>query len=290
MKPKKERFQSVKFSVPWNLFLITMGSIILIIGINGIVLHQNFIPGGFYGLCLYIFYKTEILSPSIWFLTLNIPLLILGWIMLSRRFVLYSVYAVTIMTIAAELITIDFHIHEQIYAAIAAGAICGTGSGIVLRTLGSCGGADIIAIILNKKFNIGVGKTFLIFNAILFSFVATSYTSDILIASIILTFVTSCFLDYLLTLFNQRKVVYIISNDSKIIAKEILDRLNRGATFIKGEGAYSGEEKNIIMTITNNIQLTRLEEIVFAIDPNALFIVKNSYDVIGSGFRNRKIY
>ncbi|MGL1930985.1 MAG: YitT family protein [Desulfotalea sp.] len=290
MTNKKEKLLNVRFSIPWNLFLITVGSVILITGINGIILHHTFIPGGLYGVCLLLYYKIPALSPSAWYLLLNIPLLILGWIMLSRRFVLYSMYAVAVMTVAAELITIDFGITEQLYAAIAAGAICGTGTGIILRTLGSSGGSDVVAIILNQKFNIGVGKTFLIFNLILFSFVATTYSADILIASIILTIVTSSALDYLLTAFNQRKVVYVISDESKVIAKDILEHMKIGATFIKGQGAYSGKEKEILMTITNNIQLKRLEELVFNVDPDALFIVENSYDVIGSSFRNRKIY
>ncbi len=69
-----------------------------------------------------------------------------------------------------------------------------------------------------------------------------------------------------------------------------MNDLHLGATFIKGRGAYSGRHKEILMAITNNIQLKRMEEKVFSIDPDALFIVENSFDVIGSSFRKRKIY
>lgn len=284
------KLQQIKFSIPWNLFLLTLGGVIFIIGMNGIVLHQKFIPGGLYGLCLFIFYKSDLFSPGIWYLLLNIPLCILGWMLVSKRFVLYTMYSVLVISLAAELITIDFNIHEQIYAAIAAGFICGAGCGIMLRSLGSAGGLDIIAIILNKFFNIGIGKTFLLFNLALFSLVASNYGADIFIASIILTFITSHSLDYFLSLFNQRKIVYVISDSSKDIAKEIMRKMKIGATFIKGRGAYSGRDKDILMAITNNIQLKRIEETVFTIDPEALFIVENSYDVIGSSFKKRKIY
>ena len=284
------KFQEIKFSVPWNLFSLTIGAIVYVAGINGIIVHQSFIPGGLYGLCLFISYQLDMLSPGVLFLLFNIPFFILGWFLVSRRFVLYTIYCSTIITIAAEVMVLDFGIHDQLYAAIAAGCVCGTGGGIILRTLGAGSALDIIAIILYKYFNIGVGKTFLIFNLILFSLVATNYTADILIASIILTYVTTNCLDYLLTLFNQRKIVYVISELSSEIAESMIKDLNIGATFIKGRGAYSGRDKEILMAITNNIQLKRLEEKVFSIDPDALFIVENSFDVIGSSFRKRKIY
>lgn len=282
--------QNIKFSIPWNLFLLTIGAVIYVIGINGIIIHHTFIPGGLYGFCLYVFYKTDLLTPGILYFLFNIPLCALGWLLVSRRFVLYTLYAVLLITLCSEFITLDLGIHEQIYAAVAAGFICGAGCGIILRSLGSAGGLDVISIVLHKYFNIGIGKTFLVFNVCLFSLVFSSHGADIFIASIILTFVTSNALDYFLSLFNQRKIIYVISTFSGEIAETIMKDLKIGATFIKGRGAYSGKDKEILMAITNNIQLKRVEEAVFTIDPDALFIVENSYDVIGSSFKKRKIY
>lgn len=284
------KFKDLRFSILWNLFLLTIGSILYITGMNGVVVHHSFIPGGLYGLILFIYYQTDMFSPGIWYALLNIPLCILGWIFVSRRFVLYTIYSVAIMSFCSEIITIDFGIHEQLYAAIAGGAIIGIGSGIILRSIGSAGGLDIIAIILNKKFNIGIGKTFMLFNFALFGLVLVNYEIDVVIASVILTFVISSSLEYSLAMFNQRKIVYIISEMSEAITTEIKDKMKLGATLIQGKGAYSGQDKEIIMTITNNIMLKRLEEAVFTIDDKALFIVENSFDVIGSSFKKRKIY
>lgn len=283
-------FQDLRFSIFWNLFLLTIGPVIYIIGMNGIVIHQNFIPGGLYGLCLFIYYKTGLLSPGTMYLLFNIPLLILGWIYISHRFLLYTIYSVVVIFLASEFITTDFGIVNQTYAAIAGGFVCGAGSGIILRSIGSAGGLDIIAIILFRYFNIGVGRTYLGFNIILFSLVLSQYSADIFIASIILTFVTANALNYVLTLSNQKKIVYIISEQSTEIVKDVIDRLKLGATKIQAKGAYSGQDKEIVMTITNNLQLKRLEESVFRIDSEALFIVENSYNVIGSNFNKRKIY
>ena len=96
--------------------------------------------------------------------------------------------------------------------------------------------------------------------------------------------------EYILSLFNQRKIVYVISDRNEAIAKTFSEVLHQGATFIKAKGAYSGNDKLILMAITNNIQLKKLENTVFSIDEHALFIVENSFNVIGSNFGKRKMY
>lgn len=274
----------------WNLLLITLGSVVFALGAKAIVVHHNFITGGIYGTGLLLYYKTGWLSPGLWYLLLNLPLFVVGWFFVGRRFLLYSLYSVAVITVSSELIQLDFGIREQMYAAIGGGIICGTGSGIILRSLGSGGGLDIIGVILNQKFNLGIGKFYLMFNIILFSFVITYYNADIFIASIILVFITSVSLEHILALFNQRKVIFIVSDRNEEIADILIHELHQGATFLKGRGVYSGQDKLLLMAITNNIQMKRVEEAVFNIDPQALFIVENSFNVIGSGFGERKTY
>ncbi|MGB3212214.1 MAG: YitT family protein [Desulforhopalus sp.] len=276
--------------VLWNILLITLGSLVYAIGAEAILVHHKFIIGGIYGTALLIFYKSNLLSPGMWYFLLNIPFLIAGWIFLSRRFFLYSTYGVCALTVFAEFLTLNFAIQDQLYAAIAGGAICGVGAGITLRSRGSGGGLDIAAIILNEKYNFGVGKFFMLYNVALFSFVFSQYQADLVIASIILTFIASLTLDQVLAMFNQRKIVYILSDYHVEIVNKITEDMRQGATLIEAKGAYSGKQKQMLMTITNNLQLKRLEAKVFSIDPNALFIVENSFNVIGSNFGKRKMY
>lgn len=277
-------------SVWWNLFLITTGAAFFSVGIQGVVVHNDFIVGGIFGASLLVNKYFGLMSPSGWFFLLNLPLFVLGWFFVGKRFFWYSLYGMLLLTLGTQFITIDFNIHEQIYAAIAGGILCGAGTGIILRSLGSGGGLDILAITLYSRYNIGVGKVFFAFNLILFCFAASLYTPDTLIASIILVFITSVSVDHVMSLLNQRKIVYVISENNQQIAKSLRDELGQGATFIKGQGAYSGADKLILMAITNNLQLKKLEGLVFEADENALFIVEDSFNVIGSGFGKRKIY
>ena len=277
-------------TVGLDILLITLGTFVFSIGVEAILVHQKFIIGGLYGTCLFIYYKTGLLSPGQWFFLLNIPLLIVGWIYLSRRFFYYSVYGVVAVTVFTEILELHFPIENQLYAAVAGGVICGIGTGIVLRSRGSGGGLDIIAILLNQKLNFGVGKFYMIFNAILFLIVLTQYNPDLVIASLILTFISTFSLEQVLSLFNQRKIVYILSDNHREITDTITGDLHMGATLLEVKGAYSGVKKQMVMTITNNLQLKRLENKVFNIDQNALFIVENSFNVIGADLGKRKMY
>lgn len=277
-------------SISWNLVLITVGAIIYSIGIKGIIVHNNFIPGGIFGAALLLKDLIGILSPATWFFLLNIPLFLLGYFFVGKRFFFYSLYGMIVITIASELIVVNFHITEQIWAAIAGGIVCGVGSGTIFRSLGSGGGLDIIAVALFSRFNIGIGKVYLAFNLVLFALVASLYDSNILVASITLAFINTICLDKVLALFNQRKIVYVISDCSQNIAQRLQDELSQGATFIKGQGAFSGKDQLILMAITNNIQLKKMENIIFTTDEHALFIVEDSFNVIGSTFGKRKLY
>ena len=141
-----------------------------------------------------------------------------------------------------------------------------------------------------SKYNIGVGKVYFSFNLGLFSLSFVGLENDLVIASMIAVFVCSAAVDYCLSMFNQRKLAFIISANPDEIATQVMTHLKIGTTMLPAVGAYHKQEKTVLMVVINNIQLKRLEEIVFTIDNYALFIVENTFSVLGSTFSRRKIY
>ena len=278
------------FSVGWNLILLTVGSFVLAIGIKAIAIPHGLITGGFSGLSLLIYYTFGGLSPGLWYFALNIPLFIAGWIFLSRRFFFYSLFGLVSVTLAIDLIPFVIPIQDRLLAALAAGALIGAGAGTYLHSFGSVGGSDVIAIILNQKFNVRIGRFYFYFNLVLFSFSFRFLDVDITLYSLILAFVVSQVADYFLSMFSQRKMVIIISDRSESIAEAILKKLQRGSTFLFGRGAYTGRHKKVLLTVVNNYQLKRLEEAVFTIDADAFFITGGTFNAIGKGFSRRKLY
>ncbi len=288
--PDISKRYDITYSVGWNLFLITLGTLIFIIGAKGIAVPHNFIPGGLFGMGTLLYYVVGFLDPGQWFLLLNVPIFAIAWVKVSRRFCFYSLYAMLITSSLYSAITVNIELHNQLYAAVASGMICGIGAGIVLRSLGSCGGLDVVAVYLFQKYNIGIGKFYIFFNCILFLSAAFHLNNDLIVASLIMVFITSTTMEYMLSMFNQRKVVFIISDNAEAISADILRHMKQSATFLKGFGAYTRKEKNVLMTVVNNVQLKRLEELVFTADPYSLFIVENTFSVLGSSFSRRKIY
>lgn len=237
---RKNLYHQVISSVLWNLLLITAGAVVFGIGLKAIAIPHGFVTGGISGLSLLLYYVGGFMSLGLWYLIVNIPIFLIGWIYVSKRFFFYSLYGMATISLSIELIEFTFPIHEDILAVLAGGILMGSGTGIVLHSLGSSGGLDIVAIILNQKFNVRMGSFFLAFNMVLFSFSFGFLETDLVLYSIFMSFIASQTMDYALTIFNQRKMVLIISDLNERIAKEIQTRLRRGVTFLSGTGAYSG--------------------------------------------------
>jgi len=284
------KFQNITYSIPWNLFLITMGSIILAVGLKSIIIPQGMITGGFSGFGILLLYYSDSLTPGLWYLILNIPVFIIGWKFISKRFLYYSLYGTIVLTIMIDLVNFKVNITDPWLATLAGGIFVGAGAGIVFRSLGSAGGNDIISILLNQKFGIRIGTYNFGFNFILFLFSFGTLDTDLILYSMATSYIASQVIEYCITLFNQRKLIFIISEKSRPIADQIIHKLNRGATFLKGEGAYTGKSKDIILMVANTFQIKRIEEIVFNIDPDAFLITENTFNVLGKGFSQRKVY
>ncbi len=284
------RYKTLISSVAWNLSLITVGALFFGIGLKAITIQHELITGGISGVCLLIYYFTNTLSPGLWYLLINIPMFLIGWVYVSRRFFFYSLYGMAVAALVIDLVSFEIAIKDPFLAVLAGGALMGTGAGITFHSLGSLGGMDIFSIILNQKLGIRIGNFMFAFNMGLFAFSFTVLETDLVLYSLALSFIMSQVVDYVLTMSNQRKMVLIVSDHFESITLAIKDRLNRGATLLNGIGAYSGREKKVIMTIIPNIQLKRLEEAVLTIDPNAFVITENTFNVIGKGFSKRKVY
>ncbi len=284
------KLQNITYTIPWNLFLITIGSIIMGIGLKAIVIPHGMITGGFSGLGILIFYYTDLFTPGVWYLLLNIPVFIFGWLFVSRRFLLYSLYGSIVLTLAIDLIQFEIPVKDFMLAALSGGTIIGAGAGIIFRSLGSAGGNDIISIILNQKFAIRIGTFNFLFNFLLFLFSFGTLETDLILYSMAMSYITSQVIEYFITLFNQRKMILIISEKHRPIADEIISKLKRGVTFLQGQGAYTGKDKQIIFTVVNTFQIKRIEEIAFTIDPDAFLIAENTFNVLGKGFSKRKVY
>jgi len=171
--------------------------------------------------------------------------------------------------------------------ALSAGIVTGIGSGILLRSLGSAGGMDILAIIILKKYSVRLGTTSLAFNTVLILAAATRLPLEMLLYTLIYIFVSAYFVNLVVTGLSQRKAIMIISEQWPAISKEIMTTMDRGVTLIHGQGGYSGKQQKILYSIIPLRQLARFKNLIRKVDPQAFVVITDTLEVMGQKVGNQ---
>ncbi len=274
-----------------NMGLITAGSIIYIIGLNSILVPQKFLNGGTMGICLIIHYLFPVWSLGLLYALVNIPLFLLGWFSVSRSFIWYTAFGIVIFSVLTDLIQVPaLPIKDTMLSAILAGTICGIGCGVILRSSGSAGGLDIVSIYLYKKFELRLGWTSFFFNAVILVLAAFIFSLEMALYTLVFVFTQSKLIDAVVTGFNQRKMIIIVSDKSESIAARILEALNRGVTYLDGQGAYTGKKTKVLLSVTSMSELARMKDLVFGVDPHAFVVINDTMEVLGLRHGQRKVY
>jgi uncharacterized membrane-anchored protein YitT (DUF2179 family) len=270
----------------WNLALIALGSSLCALAINGILIPKGYVSGGVTGVALLIYYLFPYAPVAVIYFLLNLPLFAVGWIYVGRRFFLYSLAGMVIFSAAVAWVQIPIHIENPILATLLAGIITGGGSGIILKSLGSAGGTDILSVILLKRFSIRLGTTILAFNCLIL--ISASFLSlESALYTLIYLYVTSHILDLVVTGLSQRKAVFIVSSRWEEISDRLISEIKRGVTVMKGQGGYSGREENILYTVVTFRELSSLKRMIQEVDPQAFVVVTDTLEVMGNRIGNQ---
>jgi uncharacterized membrane-anchored protein YitT (DUF2179 family) len=186
-----------------------------------------------------------------------------------------------IFSLAVQWIQVSVPVQDKILSVLLAGIIMGTGAGIILKSLGSAGGLDILSVIILQRFSVRLGTTSLAFNSILLVAAAILLTLERALYTLIYVYVTSYMLNLVVTGLSQRKAVFIISTKWKEVSDKIIHEMDRGLTIIEGRGGYTGMEEEIIYTVVTFQELAQLKRIIKRLDPNAFMVVSETLEVMG---------
>jgi uncharacterized membrane-anchored protein YitT (DUF2179 family) len=271
----------------WNLLLLAAGSALCAIAINGVLVPRQFLAGGVGGLAVFIHYLAPWLPVGVGYFLLNIPLFVLGWVFVGRRFFFYSLAGMTIFSLIVLVPVPPVPLEDRLLAALTAGIISGFGGGIILRSLGSAGGLDILSVILLKRFSVRIGATVMGFNALLLIASLFWFNLETVLYTLIYMFVTSELLNVVVTGLNQRKAVMVVSRQWEEIARHIMEDMQRGVTIVNGEGGYTGQPLKILYSVVTFQELSRFKEMVREHDPQAFLVVTETIEVMGKGIGNQ---
>ncbi len=274
-------------SVGWNLILLTLGSLLCAVAINGILIPHRFVSGGVTGVALIIHYLRPSLSVALIYALANVPLFIAGWFFISRRFFAYSIAGTLIFSGAIAWVAVTVPVQDKLLSALLAGLIIGSGLGIILKSQGSAGGPAILSVILLQRFSIRLGTTTLSFNVLVLTAAALLFSLEDALYTLIYLYVTSKVVDLVVSGLSQRKAVFIISPRWEAISTRILNEIHRGVTILHGQGGYSEREQQILYTVVSFQEIATVKRIVRDEDPAAFLVVSDTTEVMGHRIGNQ---
>jgi len=267
---------------------IAIGSFFVSVGVYYFMVPENLATGGVSGLSIvlsnYISIPISIINFS-----LNIILFIMGFIFLGKEFGGKTIFSVIFLSLFMYLMEAFFPVSAPVTDEILLNLICGIvlsaiGLSIVFNQNASTGGTDIVAKILNKYFNMDIGKGLMAADVIVVALAFFTYGLQTGIVGAFGWFLNGVVVNYFLDGFSVKNEVVIISHKHDEIKKYIFDKLDRGVTMYKAEGGYTNEEKDIIVTILDRKEYYILKRQLKIIDPDVFVTVRTVQEVYGFGF------
>ena len=264
-----------------------LGSALFAAGFAFFLQPNDFSSGGISGLALILVELMQFGSVGTISILINLPLFILGGLKIGKRFFMGSLMGMLLSSLLIDGFgALHFEAVEPVIAIVYGGVLCGLGIGIVFAAGTSTGGSDILVRLLKLKYrNVPIGQISLAFDALVVFLTGIVFRDmNKALYTGITVFLSGKMVDAVVYRFDYSKVAMIITKEYDTIAREIGDKLDRGATFLHGEGSYSGEETKVILTAVKKQQIAQLKELVMTLDPKAFVIVQEAHQVLGDGF------
>ncbi len=244
-------------------------------------------PGGISGLSLVAVELLGFGSVGTLTILINLPLFILGGLKIGKRFFFGSLLGMLLSSVLIDLLSaIPMPDMEPLIAALYGGVICGFGLGEVFASGTSTGGSDILARLLKYRYrNVPIGRITMTMDAVVVVLTGLVFrdVSKALYTGVTV-FLCGKVLDAVVYSFDYSNVALIISSEYEAIAKAIGEQLDRGATFLHGEGSYSNRQTKVVLTAVKKQQIAELKELVIRCDPAAFIILQEAHQVLGDGF------
>lgn len=266
------------------LVKIAIGCILVSLAINMLYLPNKLLGGGLSGISM-LFNILIGVDTGLVYLICNIPIFLIGFFALPKKFMAYTFYGMAVFSLALSL-TANFVLNSesQLTAILLGGAIYGVGNGLVYGAGGCTGGTDIIGKIIQRKYSISIATIGFIINLVIISISMYFLGVDISVCTLAAMFVASKVCNFVIDGMNHKRMVFIISEDKQDeLATGILEQLGRGVTVLQGEGGYTGKPKKVIYCIIGVTQVALLRKVVKGIDDKAFVTITETAQVYGNG-------
>jgi len=283
------------FSRKWfiSYSYIVAGTFLVSLGYVYFITPYRIVPGGIYGISIVLHYLFNLPVGGI-ALLFNIPLTIIGTRVLGPRFGTKTVLGFVLTSVFVDVLSyysgfkplVD---SDPLLSSIIGGALVGAGVGLIFKSKATSGGSDVIAMIISRYTRLPLGQLMMAVDSVIVLLGFLAFRDwRIPLYSWITIFVMGKVIDAVLSGVSYEKTIFIISDQYEAIRDKIIHDLNRGGTFLHGEGMYNGSSKKIIFTVVNRRELAMLEEFINKTDPKAFLSVMDANEILGQGFKSLK--
>lgn len=270
--------------------LLTLGSILIALGVYFFKFPNHFSTGGVSGLSIIINRYAPHISQATLMFFINQLLLVIGFLIFGRSFGFRTAYCSLVMSGAAWVLEVLVPMQAPITSQplmelIFAVTLPAIGSAILFNLGSSSGGTDVVAMILRRYTSLNIGVSLMISDFLITAMACVAFGMETGLFSILGLMIKSVVVDLVLENIKVHKCFQIITSKPTEIVRFVVEELHRGATNICGEGAYSHENKTIILTVVNRAQAIELRRFAKETDPGCFILITNTGEIIGKGFR-----
>ena len=267
--------------------LITIGILLVAISVVYFFEPNNIAAGGITGLAIVINHYIPFISIGPLVLMMDAVLFVIALIVLGAKFGAKTIYSSVLLSVSMWLMQtfIPINITDDLMLATIFGTLISAGGmAIVFNANASTGGTDIIAKILNKFFHIEIGKSLLMVDFLVTLLGAITFGINMGLYGLLSVIINGVVIDNIIAGFKTKSEITIISDKNKDISKFILNDLERGCTFIKGVGGFTGKDTALLYTVLDRSEFIKLKNKIREIDKNAFITVGEVHEVMGEGF------
>lgn len=268
-----------------KIFFIGLGTFLLALNTNAILVPYKLLSGGASGIAMFFYFLFN-WNISVTILLINVPLFILAFIFLKRRFIIFSLIGMLFLTFWLEMTQgWVIPLENLLSVPLLAGVIGGLGAGIIFRADGSTAGVDIVAKIVNKLFSVNMATGGFMVNLVIVFLSAFYFSIDLAILTVATMYISTKTTNFVVDGLNIRRTVFIITSQEHAsnIADDIMKRLHRGVTLIPAIGGYTHEPRYILYTTVGIRELAKVKSITLSHDRYAFMTVNETAQVIGNG-------
>ena len=266
---------------------LCIGAVIAALGLELFLIPNEVIDGGVVGLSIMAQYVTG-LPLGTFLIAFNIPFLWLAYKQIGKDFVVATIVAICFLSVWSEVVGEYPKVtNDPFLAAIFGGIIDGLGVGLIMRAGGSLDGTEIVAIIVDKKTIWSVGEVVMFINLFILSGAGLLFTWDKAMYSLVAYFVIAKMIDVVTKGFDETYAVMIVTSAPYDVTDELNAQLGRGVTILHGQGGYTKLPKEILYCVVNRLEVTKVKQIVLAMDENAFVTINSVYDIVGGRFKTK---